>query len=493
MIQLMRRYILHIGLIITLFNLTSFALSNLPQQNSSVSITTINNIRYISLQDFADLFNARTYFSESTKKMIIYLENKTIKVTAFNPFIIVDERAYQLTSDTYFDNNEIFVPLNDFTDLIRQLFPDKILLDERNDNLEIKHSTTSNINYIDIQEKENGTLIRISVSRSFNPSEVGLRERHGWLYVDLYGGIVDSVALSRQFRTGLIAEIVPIQVSDQIAQLSFRLTRSIIEKQLFFDKSNEISISLRTKQDISSKITKDLEQEKKKWLIDKIVIDPGHGGKDPGAIGRGGTREKDVTLAIAHYLKDIIQENSNIKVLMTREDDRFIELKQRTEFANRNEAKLFISIHANSNLNRRIKGVSTYFLGPENTDEAREVALLENSVIKYEKDSQYADLMNENIILSAMAQNIYNTESQDLAAIVQQEISNHCQLIDRGVIQAGFYVMWGASMPNILIEVAFISNSTEEKKLSTASFQKKVAEAIFESIKKFKNKYEWGI
>ena len=201
-----------------------------------------------------------------------------------------------------------------------------------------------------------------------------------------------------------------------MAQISFKLREPIIEKQLFLDKPNEILISLKTKTDISAKIKEDLEGERKKWLIDKIVIDPGHGGKDPRAIGPRGTYEKNVTLGIALELRKIIEKKSNIKVLMTRDNDRFIEIKQRSEFANHNQAKLFISLHANANPNRRIKGVSTYFLGPENTEEAREVALFENSVIKYEKDSKYADLTQENFILSAMAQNIYATESQDFGA-----------------------------------------------------------------------------
>ena len=464
----------------------------IPKTPSS-SIITINNIRYISLYDFAELFNARTYFSERTKKMIVHLGDNVIKVAAFNPFIIVNNKIYQLTVDTYFKDNEIFVPLNDFTDIIRQIAPGAVKLNEKAKRLEITSNYQANINHIDIQEKENGSLLKISVSRKFASSEVGLRVRHGWLYVDIYGGTVDSIALSRKIRQGIVSEILPHQISDQIAQIGFKLRRSILEKQLFVDNPNEILISLRTKKDISQKITYELEEEKKKWLIDKIVIDPGHGGKDPGAIGRGGTREKDVVLAIALELRRVIREKSDIKVLMTRDDDRFIELKQRTEFANRNEAKLFISIHANSNLSRRIKGVSTYFLGIGNTEEAREVALLENSVIKYEKDSKYADLSQENMILSTMAQNIYNTESEDLAAIVQREISKHCNLKNRGVRQAGFYVLWGASMPNILVETAFISNKSEEKLLRQPSFRKKIAEAIFESVIKFKKKYEWGI
>lgn len=466
---------------------------NTPPQDTELSIVKINNIRYISIHDFADLFYARTFFTEKTKKMVVHLENKAIKVTAFNPFIVVDDKTYQMTVDSYFSNNEIYVPLDDFTKIIKHVFPDNIIFNRNRGHLEITPARFGNIINIQIKEKANGSLIRIATSRNFKSSDVGLRVRHGWLYVDIYGGIVDSLSLVKEYSEGIVSRIVPLQVSEQIAQLSFKLRGTVLDKQLFLQKPNEILISVRTKQDITATITNELEEEKKKWLIDKIVIDPGHGGKDPGAIGKGGTYEKDVTLAISLMLKDLLREKTDIEVLMTRDDDRFIELKQRTEFANRNEAKLFISIHANSNPSRRIKGVSTYFLGPENTEEAREVALLENSVIKYEKNSKYADLSAENIILSAMAQNIYNTESEDLAAIVQDVISDNCNLIDRGVRQANFYVLWGASMPNILVETAFISNREEEKKLRTSSFQKKIAEALFESIMKFKKKYEWGI
>jgi N-acetylmuramoyl-L-alanine amidase len=464
------------------------------QESDTLRSTFINNnIRYISLYEFADLFNARTFFSENTKKMILYLENKVIKVTAFNPFIIVDDQVFQLTAETYLQNNEVFVPLNDFINIIKQLFPNNITYNDVDGRLEITRSSYANVNAINIQEKANGTLIRISTSRSFTKSEVGFRERHGWLYVDIYGGRLDSVSLSQKFDTGIVSEIIPIRTSEQTVQLSFKLRKSIVDKQIFFDNPNEILVSLKTKADVSPELSQELEKEKKKWLIDKIVIDPGHGGKDPGAIGPNGLFEKDVILGIALELAQIIRKRSDIEVIMTRDDDRFVNLRQRTELANKNEAKLFISIHANSNPSRRTKGVTTYFLGTDNTDEAREVALFENAVIKYESGSKYADLTNENIILSAMAQNVYNTESQDLAAMIQDEISDRCVLTDRGVKQAGFLVLWGASMPNVLVETAFISNAEEERKLKTRAFQKKMAESIFEGIMKFKKKYEWGI
>jgi len=463
-----------------------------PYSSSQVRTIYNKNIRYVSIHDFANLFNARTYFNDQHKKVIIYLDDKIIKITELNPFILINQQVYQLPAETKTINGEIYIPLNYFIEIIDKIVPNRIIYNKDNSQLEIitPTYTYSNISNISIEEKVNGTLITIATSSDFSESDLSLRSGHNWIYVDIYGGKLDSTALYTKYNKGLIAEVVPSQVSDELSQIGFRLRDEAIEKQLILQNPNEILVSIKTKKDLSEDITKNLEREKIKWRIDRIVIDPGHGGKDPGAIGQYGTKEKDVVLAIAHYLKEMIEDELGIEVLMTREDDRFLELNQRTEFANRNQAKLFISIHANSNRSRRIRGVSTYFLGPENTEEAREVASLENSVIELESESKYADLSREKYILSAMAQNVYNKESQDLADIAQKEISRECGLHDLGVRQAGFYVLWGASMPNILIETAFISNPTEEKKLRTRSFQKKQALAIYRSIKEFKRRYE---
>jgi len=465
--------------------------SNDPYSSDVITTFHAKNINYLSINDFANLFSARTYFDKQNKKIIVYLQDKVLKITAFNPFIIIDQQVYQLPIETEYQNEEIYVPLKYFINIINEVFPFRIIYNKWNKQLEIITPELSNIIKINIEEKVNGTLIKISTTKDFVESELGLRTGHGWIYVDLYGGKVDSSVLYAEYDKGLIANVVPSQLSDELCQIGFRLRDDILEKQLMLQNSNEILVSIKTKKDLSKEITENLEREKKKWLIDKIVIDPGHGGKDPGAIGQKyKTKEKDIVLSISRYLKEMLEEELDIEVLMTREDDRFLELDQRTEFANRNQAKLFISIHANSNPNRNVRGVSTYFLGPNNTDDARNVANIENSVIRLENTSKYADLSQENFILSAMAQNRFNTESQDLADIVQKEISQECNQPDLGIRQAGFYVLWGASMPNILVETAFISNLNEEKLLRSDSFQKKQARAIFRSIKKFKEKYE---
>ncbi len=465
---------------------------NQNQPESTLETVMSNNVRYVSLYKFADLLNARTYLDDSRKEMTLTIHQTNIKVAAFNPFVLVGSNMFQMTSETLLQANELFVPLNDFADIIVRNFPEHIFYDRKTHTLEISGFSRLNITHISIEEKANGYLIRLATTRRFEAADVRLRERHGWLYVDIYGGRIDSVALSKTRVHGIVVKIVPHQVSDKTAQIGFRLKRAILEKQLFVNNDNEILISLKTRQNIAATLNRELEKEKKKWLLDKVVIDPGHGGKDPGAVGRF-SYEKDITLAIALKLKRLLEKNTNITVLMTREDDRFVALKQRTEFANRNQAKLFISIHVNANKNSRVRGASTYFLGPEKSNEAREVALAENSVIKYEPAGTYDDLSNENFILSTMAQNIYNFESQDLAAMVQQEISRQCKLKNLGVLQGNFWVLLGASMPNIIVETAFISNRQEEKKLNSPAFQQKVAGALFNAIVAFKQKYETGI
>ncbi|MBN1155680.1 N-acetylmuramoyl-L-alanine amidase [candidate division KSB1 bacterium] len=458
-----------------------------------VSRIKADDIDFISVSDLARKLNARTYFSERTKKIIIYLGDKEIKVSSFNPFVIAGQHVYQLYTDTIYRDGDIYVPEKDFLLLLKSVVNTGLGEYTPDPSHPSYFDYRPNIEGIQLEEKANGTLIKIMVSGKFSKNDIGFRERHRWLYVDIFGGVVDTIALRKVYDNGLVSQIIPLQLNEKMTQLSFKLRKSIIEKQLFMDNPGEILISLKTQNDISDDIMSELERQKNKWLIDKIVIDPGHGGKDPGAMGPGGTKEKDVVLAIALELARLLVDKTDIDVLMTRDDDRFIELKSRTEFANKHGAKLFISIHANSNPSRSVKGVSTYFLGIEKSDEAREVALKENSVIKLEENGQYADLTNENFILSAMAQNVYNTESQDFAAIVQKHTSRKCNLRDRGVLQAGFYVLWGASMPNVLIETAFLSNSDEEKKLRSRSFQKKMAEGIFDSIMEFKRKSEEGI
>lgn len=235
-----------------------------------------------------------------------------------------------------------------------------------------------------------------------------------------------------------------------------------------------------------------LAEDRAKWKIDTIVIDAGHGGQDPGAIGRRHhTREKDMALSMALLLRDEVEKRTDIKVVMTRDKDVFIPLGQRTKIANKAGGKLFVSIHCNSSTSTRPNGHWTYFLSPVRTERAMKVALKENSVIRYEERREdYPDLSEENFILLAMAQAQFVKESEDFATIIQRNMTKKTGLRDRGVDQAGFYVLIGASMPAVLVETAFLSNPKEENLLRDKSFRKKIASGICDAIIEFKKGHE---
>jgi N-acetylmuramoyl-L-alanine amidase len=233
-------------------------------------------------------------------------------------------------------------------------------------------------------------------------------------------------------------------------------------------------------------LAENLQSERQKWAFDVIVLDPGHGGVDPGAIGKKGTCEKTITLQVAKRLKPLLEQSLNLKVVMTRDRDIFVPLSQRGQIANQANGKLFISLHCNASRSRRARGIETYFLAPARRERALKVALTENSVIKYEQTTaQYPDLSDENYILTAMAQSHFMRESEALASVVQEETSRAMKLPNRGVDQAGFYVLIGASMPGILFEMGFLSHPKEEMLLRSAEFQSQLAQALCRAIETF--------
>ncbi|HHE36952.1 MAG TPA: N-acetylmuramoyl-L-alanine amidase [Candidatus Cloacimonetes bacterium] len=227
--------------------------------------------------------------------------------------------------------------------------------------------------------------------------------------------------------------------------------------------------------------------------IHRIVLDPGHGGKDPGAVGYSKKNyEKDVALAVARKLKRILLEQMSVEVYLTREKDEFVSLQKRTKFANEKKADLFISIHCNAARKKTANGIEVYFLSTAKTDDARAVEALENDVVfKYEGGEeavkQYDDLA---FILADMAQSEYLEESYNLSMRLQNDLIRTTESRDRGVKQANFYVLRGAFMPAVLIELGFLSNKEEEKKLTKSSYQNKLAQSIYESIRDFKKKYD---
>lgn len=224
-----------------------------------------------------------------------------------------------------------------------------------------------------------------------------------------------------------------------------------------------------------------------KFRIKKIVIDPGHGGKDPGAVGPTGLYEKDVVLEIAKLTAELIETQVGIKCVLTRSEDVFIPLGRRAKIANQEKADLFISIHCNAHKRPEKEGTEVYFLSPAKTTWARAVEARENAALKYETEEERGEIES---ILWDLAQTEFLKESNILSAKLVSSISTAIHSNNRGVKQANFYVLRGAYMPACLLEIEFISSPKWERKLKTKNYQLKIAQGIAKGLAEFKEWYE---
>ena len=339
-------------------------------------IDTIENNKFFSINDFLSSTGSEPYINEKTEKIVFYLDNKKIKITSGITFLLIDDNIYQLSSKVVRQNNEYFVHIDSFINIV------------------------------------NSSLQNLSIIS--NSSEI----------------IISSTV-----------------------------------------KTKNVAI-------------KNIDIEKNKWKFSTIIIDPGHGGKDPGAVGYRGTLEKDIALDVAKRLEKKISKNMKVKTVLTRDEDIFLKLGERTRIANENNGSLFISIHANAATDRRASGFETFLIGPNKNEAAVRVAARENSVLELEGVAG-KKLTNEDLIQATIAQSAFASKSEKFAALVQEEIGKRVQGKNRGVKQAGFYVLMGASMPNVLVELGFISNLAEEKKLRSSQYREVLATAIFRALEKY--------
>ena len=226
-----------------------------------------------------------------------------------------------------------------------------------------------------------------------------------------------------------------------------------------------------------------------------IVIDAGHGGKDPGALGSR-SREKDITLAIALKTGEYIQQNiKNVTVIYTRKDDSTVDLRDRPKIANKANADLFISIHANWANSRNVKGAETYIMGHAKDQANLEVAMNENAVMLREDDysTKYEGFdpkSSESYIMFSLTQKVFQEQSTDLASKIQKQFRERVNRNDRDVKQAGFWVLYNTKMPSVLVETGFITNLDEEKYLNSKEGQDYLASSIFRACRDYLNEID---
>ncbi|MCS6895980.1 MAG: N-acetylmuramoyl-L-alanine amidase [Bacteroidia bacterium] len=220
-----------------------------------------------------------------------------------------------------------------------------------------------------------------------------------------------------------------------------------------------------------------------------VVIDPGHGGKDPGALGKI-YKEKDIALSVSLKLADLLKKDALFRPVLTRDSDVFVELIRRADTANKLHADLFLSIHCNANQRKDIYGSETYALGEHKTKDNLAVVMRENSSILLEEGYQrnydgFDPNSEEAYIIFSLMQHAYLKQSLRLAKRIEEQMSGTAKRQSRGVKQAGFLVLWRTSMPAVLCEIGFITNPAEEKYLASQSGQEYIAQSIYQALRQY--------
>jgi len=468
--------------------INSFLLSASTADILELNISTYNNIEYIALDDFLTKHKLHTTYYEAKDKIeIVYKKNRLY----FSPSISyckINDQIYNLVHPILYKKKDYYIPVKTFYKALKLSgLPLRII--NQNNKILYVNPNIHNINKLTVSNKQNGTLIKLITTKKFKSQDISsFFSSSNWLNITILNCYLDTLSFNQSILQAPVSKIKTVQ-SNESAQISLLLTTDIEDIDIDI-KKDEINFLLRNS--ISENANK-INKLRSKWLIDTIVIDAGHGGKDPGAIGHN-QKEKDITLDIAKKLGNLIKRNLGLNVVYTRTEDDFVPLWKRTKIANSAEGKLFISIHVNSTAHSSsTRGYETYLLRPGKTDNAIEVVERENAVIDLEQAAhEYVDFTNESYIIASMAQNTFMKESEDLAALIQEHLNKTFKnkTKNRGVKQAGFHVLVGATMPNALIEVGFLSNKQEAYNLSKSYYKRQIAESIFGAIVDFKIKYE---
>ncbi len=377
-----------------------------------------------------------------------------------------------------------------------------VLLPPALDSLDKRYT----ISKLTVEEKANGAIIRIFSTVANLKYEFIAPDKSGVAYLTFVNATGNPAALSQSFKDGFLKRSTALRLKSGALQLTFEFNTKkykLLSSDFSAEKgtNNFVMLVLREanvqeilqQDEKGRKINETLERDRDKWKLDVIALDAGHGGKDPGAIGATGKYEKHVALGIVLKLGKLIEKNMpDVKVVYTRKTDVFVELDERGKIANQAGAKLFVSVHCNANLNKKADGSEVYLLGLHKTDAALGVAQRENAVILEESDykTRYKNFTDENLIMITMAQNAFLQQSERLAEFVSANMAERTTLEPRGVKQAGFMVLWTPSMPSILVETGYITNADDEKFLTSDDGQQKIAQAIFEAIKKYRDDYE---
>jgi len=423
---------------------------------------TLNTLTYsgqesITIAEFTSKTGAKwAWVPEKKKAVLVYNESRYI-LTANNRTVVVDGGGLHLPRDIGWDGTNIYIPVS-VLNLLFNTKPSDVQPAEETEIEKIYISGTG------------PTTLKVVASGPISCDVTEKSKTAVTLKIPV-GSAVKTVNAS-----GLISSAT-LQNSNKRTTIELKLSKPCKVASKGITNGVEITFTPVVEQTTVS------QPSAKKKLI--IVVDPGHGGRDPGAVGKKGTKESAMVLDVSKRLKKLLETQGHT-VYLTRDSDKHVSLADRTKYANQKKADLFISIHFNANNSSSPHGFETYFLGSHRLEYAKNVALRENASLKYdigEKAYNPDEVLND--IIATLLTNRFQKESEELAGYIQDASVTKTGFSNRGLNQAGFYVLKGCSMPAVLVEGGFLSNPTEEGKIRESSYRQKVAEGIANGVSKY--------
>ncbi|MFO8061481.1 MAG: N-acetylmuramoyl-L-alanine amidase [bacterium] len=432
----------------------------------SLIIYRQNDVDYIDLSIFTALIGADVNYKNIQEEVRIETGRNYVILSLKSPFYRSKGNVLKMKHTPLLHDGLILFPVSSLEHVFKPLLPENA--DFSSGNLTLAAS-------IELRKIE-ASREYIDLTFSSQPdyeSEITTRD----IILFVKNCTIDTKKFKRKNNNSIIRVIEAINDKKEATLI---LTLEPVLAVKYIEKRNNIlRIYLKKRESQAT--------NKNSLKLNTVIIDAGHGGRDPGALGPTGLKEKTMNLDIAIRLKKLIEANhKNIKVVMTRTDDRYVSLQERTMLANKYPNAVFVSIHCNASLNRKARGAETYFLSPAKTDWARAVEARENASLAFDLPEEEKEGLD--FILWDMAQNEFLSESSRLAELIQEEFESNCKY-PRGLNQAGFYVLKGNYMPAVLVETAFISNNEEEKDLKKPDFRKKLAKNIYNGLRGFIDEY----
>jgi N-acetylmuramoyl-L-alanine amidase len=468
----------------------------------------------VPLPEAARHFGVTTSWKPDEWKLTLSYRGSLAEILIGGDRLVVNDYLMPLSSPVKASGGTVTMALNDSISLFSRLLGRRVTSQEitaaglvrQPEAQTVDQSLIKSVRYISYPRF---TRIIINITGEQNPEniDVGLLEEENKLTVELpqsrfaqpaepikIGGrivdLIDQVPAGSDVK--LIVKTIP-------EDITYEMQKHNDPPRIVVDISPadpEIATDFLVGRDLPTRPNGWTKPERaaprEKFPFTTVVIDPGHGGKDRGAQGRGGLYEKEVTLGIALELKKLIEKRPGMKVALTRTGDYFVPLKERTSIANNAKegmpADLFISIHTNAHKSPKVGGFESFYISDVIDPDAEATAALENAVIELEGDSENPLPSPLTPILWDLQFTEFVSESSKFAVFAQKELATRLNTRNRGVRQGQFIVLAGVAMPSILVEVGFISNRVEEAKLKTSDFRNKCAAALAAAISDFKKR-----